>query len=65
MAARHGFIYHHARGGEAVLCKWLVRDEESKVPLFSNHTVGVAGKDYVVSSRQTTFFGRRFTVLQS
>jgi len=47
MAARHGFIYHHARGEEAVLCKWLVEDEESKLPLYSNHTVGVAGmKNY-------------------
>ena len=43
VASKHGFVFHHARGKQAVLCKWLVGNEENKIPLFSNHTIGVAG----------------------
>ena len=44
VASKYGFEYHHARGQKAVLCKWLVENEENKIPNFSNHTVGVAGR---------------------
>ena len=43
VASKHGFVFHHARENQAVLCKWLVDNEENKIPLFSNHTIGVAG----------------------
>eukprot|EP00111_Clytia_hemisphaerica_P018753 TCONS_00055462-protein len=52
VASKYGFQYHHARGQQAVLCKWLVENEENKIPNFSNHTVGVAGACYREDSNE-------------
>ncbi|XP_077087028.1 nucleoside diphosphate-linked moiety X motif 6 [Siphateles boraxobius] len=41
-AARHGFLFHHARGDRAVLSLW-VGPGESRLPAFATHQVGVAG----------------------
>lgn len=43
VASQNGFIYHHARNNIAVLSLWLVENTDSKIPLFANHQVGVAG----------------------
>ena len=43
LASRHGFEFHHAAGGEAVLKCWLCPDREDKVPPFATHQVGGAG----------------------
>ena len=43
IAAKYGFTYHHAENELAVVCKWLSKDRESKIPLFATHQVGVAG----------------------
>lgn len=43
VASQNGFIYHHARTNIAVLSLWLVENTDSKIPLFANHQVGVAG----------------------
>jgi hypothetical protein len=40
------FKYHHAENDLAVLCKWLPKDKESKIPLFATHQMGVAGVVY-------------------
>jgi hypothetical protein len=43
VSAKYGFKYHHAEEDEAVLCKWLPENKESKIPMFATHQVGVAG----------------------
>ena len=42
VAARHGFRYHHAEAGGAMLNRWLP-EGESRIPPFATHKVGVAG----------------------
>jgi hypothetical protein len=44
ISSKYGFKYHHAENDQAVLCKWLPIDKESKIPIFATHQVGVAGK---------------------
>ncbi|XP_012558847.1 nucleoside diphosphate-linked moiety X motif 6 isoform X3 [Hydra vulgaris] len=46
VAAKLGFEYHHATGNVAVLSSWLEEHTDSKIPSYSNHTVGVAGACY-------------------
>eukprot|EP00962_Isochrysis_galbana_P006917 scaffold1870_cov96-Isochrysis_galbana.AAC.3 len=43
VAAGHGFEFHHASGGQAVLKRWLRSDLEDKVPPWATHQVGGAG----------------------
>jgi len=44
VAARHGFSFHHAEGGESVLLRWMTDDAEPcPVPPFATHIVGVGG----------------------
>jgi len=52
ISAKHGFKYHHAENDQAVLCKWLQDDRESKIPLFATHQVGVAGVVYRKDTNQ-------------
>lgn len=40
-AAQLGFQYHHASGAKATLCKWLIKDQESRIPEYATHQVGV------------------------
>jgi len=49
VAALHGFEYHHAEGGCAVLKCWLKPAQPDKVPPFATHQVGAAG--FVVNER--------------
>lgn len=49
VAAEHGFAYHHAEGGHAVLKCWLQPDLEDKVPPYATHQVGAAG--FVLNQR--------------
>ena len=42
-AAKFGFRFHHAEGSSSVLCLWLRKNMQSKIPLFASHQVGVAG----------------------
>lgn len=41
IAASLGFSFHHAEGQKAALCLWLSDSEESKVPVYGTHQVGV------------------------
>jgi len=43
VAARHGFRFHHAEGGSAMLLAWLPEDEPCPVPDFATHVFGVGG----------------------
>lgn len=43
VAARHGFSYHHAEQGEAMLLRWLPTDSPCPVPSFATHIVGCGG----------------------
>ena len=43
MAARHGFLYHHAEQNHAVLYQWLEEGATCLLPRFATHQVGVAG----------------------
>lgn len=49
VAFDHGFIYHHAVSDYAMLLKWLPQFEESRVPPFATHQVGVAGITFTLS----------------
>ena len=40
-AHKCGFEFHHAEGTVATLCKWLLEGEESRIPTFATHQVGV------------------------
>jgi len=40
-AAQLGFQYHHASGKKANLCKWLIEGQESRIPEYATHQVGV------------------------
>lgn len=64
IAARHGFKYHHAENNEAVLCKWLNQDCESKIPMFATHQVGVAGIVYREDTQQLLMIQDRNMVRQ-
>ena len=58
-----GFKYHHAENEEAVLYKWLGIDgNESKVPLFASHQVGVAGVVFREDTRQLLMIQDRWMV---
>ena len=50
VAAQHGFVYHHAEGGHAVLKVWLKPERPDKMPPFASHQVGVAG--FVLNERR-------------
>uniref|UniRef100_A0A8C9XT78 Nucleoside diphosphate-linked moiety X motif 6 n=1 Tax=Sander lucioperca TaxID=283035 RepID=A0A8C9XT78_SANLU len=41
-ASTHGFTFHHAKHGHAVLALWL-GEGESRLPGFATHQIGVAG----------------------
>uniref|UniRef100_A0A3B5ANG6 Nucleoside diphosphate-linked moiety X motif 6 n=1 Tax=Stegastes partitus TaxID=144197 RepID=A0A3B5ANG6_9TELE len=41
-ASAHGFTFHHAKNDHAVLALWLGEDE-SRLPGFATHQIGVAG----------------------
>lgn len=41
VASTVGFQFHHAEGTTATLCKWLIVDQESRIPTFATHQVGV------------------------
>lgn len=43
IAHDHGFEFHHAEKGHAVMKLWLRDEEEDKVPPFATHQVGAAG----------------------
>ncbi|BFZ24099.1 hypothetical protein BsWGS_27138 [Bradybaena similaris] len=43
VASRYGFTFHHAEGGQATLVLWLGAGQESRVPIFATHQVGVSG----------------------
>ena len=43
VAARHGFAFHHAEGGTAMLLRWLPSDAPCPVPAFATHIVGCGG----------------------
>jgi ADP-ribose pyrophosphatase YjhB (NUDIX family) len=44
VAARHGFVYHHAEGSESMLLHWMPESQEPcPVPSFATHIVGVGG----------------------
>ena len=43
IAARHGFLFHHAENDSATLYKWLDKNTPSRLPRFATHQVGVAG----------------------
>jgi len=43
IAAAHGFKFHHAEGGAAMLLNWLPEDEPSPVPDFATHVIGLGG----------------------
>ncbi|KAL3805326.1 hypothetical protein HJC23_009033 [Cyclotella cryptica] len=49
-AHKCGFTFHHAEGNTATLSKWLSEDEESRIPTFATHQVGVGA---VVINRET------------
>ena len=40
-ASKLGFEYHHADGSTATLCKWIIGDQESRIPTYATHQVGV------------------------
>ena len=42
-ALEAGFLYHHARDQEIVLCQWLDQHIPNKIPPFATHQVGCAG----------------------
>ncbi len=52
ISAKFGFKYHHAENNMAVLCKWLLKDRESKIPMFASHQLGVSGVVYRSDKKQ-------------
>ncbi|KAL7543117.1 hypothetical protein ACHAXR_012416 [Thalassiosira sp. AJA248-18] len=40
-ASKSGFEFHHAEGDVATLSKWLLEEEESRIPTYATHQVGV------------------------
>jgi len=40
-ADKAGFEFHHAEGNAATLSKWLLEEEESRIPTYATHQVGV------------------------
>ena len=40
-ASKSGFEFHHAEGQYATLNKWLLEQEESRIPTYATHQVGV------------------------
>lgn len=46
------FKYHHAENGQAVLTLWLRDTQQSKIPLFATHQMGVAGVVYREDKKQ-------------
>lgn len=64
ISAKYGFKYHHAEDNEAVLCKWLAHDRESKIPMFATHQVGVAGIVYRKDTDQLLMIQDRNMVRQ-
>lgn len=38
-----GFVFHHARGNDAVLTNWLPTEEINKLPPFPHTAIGVGG----------------------
>ncbi|KAL7515928.1 hypothetical protein ACHAWX_000996 [Stephanocyclus meneghinianus] len=40
-AHKCGFTFHHAEGNMATLSKWLLENEENRIPAFATHQVGV------------------------
>lgn len=45
-----GFKYHHAKPEHVMMCQWLPESEESTLPIYATHNIGVAG--FVVNDRQ-------------
>ncbi|CAG5135139.1 unnamed protein product [Candidula unifasciata] len=43
VASKYGFAFHHAEGGRATLVLWLSAGQESRIPIFATHQVGVSG----------------------
>lgn len=41
--AKHGFDYHHAQPGYAMMLRWLSSEEPNNFPPYANHYLGVAG----------------------
>lgn len=50
LAANCGFVFHHAEGDQASLCKWIDTEHTSRIPCFATHQVGVGA--VVISSNQ-------------
>eukprot|EP00123_Amoebidium_parasiticum_P012818 comp21597_c0_seq1/m.30236 comp21597_c0_seq1/g.30236 ORF comp21597_c0_seq1/g.30236 comp21597_c0_seq1/m.30236 type:complete len:362 (-) comp21597_c0_seq1:921-2006(-) len=49
-ATQSGFDFHHAQPGYVMLTKWLPTDEESRLPTYAHHYIGVGG--FVVNDRK-------------
>ncbi|XP_033106951.1 nucleoside diphosphate-linked moiety X motif 6-like [Anneissia japonica] len=43
VAAKHGFVFHHAQTDYVMMIKWLPTDEPNQLPGYTTHYVGVAG----------------------
>ena len=53
VAARQGFVFHHAESQYSMLCTWLSSKIQSKLPKFASHQVGVAGMFQIRAKTQT------------
>ena len=56
-ASKSGFDFHHAEGTVATLNKWLLEGQESRVPAYATHQVGVGAvvineKDEILCVRE-------------
>mmetsp|Transcript_17797 Transcript_17797/g.41496 ORF Transcript_17797/g.41496 Transcript_17797/m.41496 type:complete len:324 (-) Transcript_17797:69-1040(-) len=52
LAANCGFVFHHAEGDQASLCKWIDTEHTSRIPCFATHQVGVGAVVINLSSNQ-------------
>jgi len=43
VAVKYGFHFHHAVPSHVMLTKWLPTSEDSKLPDYASHTIGVGG----------------------
>uniref|UniRef100_A0A2C9KIL1 Nucleoside diphosphate-linked moiety X motif 6 n=1 Tax=Biomphalaria glabrata TaxID=6526 RepID=A0A2C9KIL1_BIOGL len=43
VSSKFGFQFHHAEGEKALLYLWMNTQQESRIPIFATHQVGVSG----------------------
>ena len=43
VAAKHGFIFHHAKTDYVLMTLWMDQSMPSRLPAYADHFVGVGG----------------------